>query len=42
MFDPVTIFLIVLCLFAVGLVLLLHLLLRQFPLALVVKQVWWY
>ena len=42
MFDPITIFLIVLCLFSVGLFLLLHLLLRQFPLALVVKQVWWY
>ena len=41
MYDPLTVFLIVLCLFSVGLFLLLCFLLRGVPLAFVVKLVWW-
>ena len=41
MYDPVTVFLIVLGLFSVGLFLLLCFLTREFPLAFVVKLVWW-
>ena len=40
--DPITIFLIVLGLFSVGLLLLLCFLPREVPLAFVVKLVWWY
>ena len=41
MYDPITIFLIVLGLFFVGFFLLLHFLPRGVPLALGVKLVWW-
>ena len=41
MYDPVTVFLIVLGLFSVGLFLLLCFLTREFPSAFVVKLVWW-
>ena len=41
MYDPITIFLIVLGLFSVGLFLLLCSLLREVPLAFVVGLVWW-
>ena len=41
MYDPITIFLIVLGLFSVGLFLLLCFLPREVPLAFVVKLVWW-
>ena len=41
MYDPVTIFLIVLGLFFVGFFLLLHFLPRVVPLAFLVKLVWW-
>ena len=41
MYDPVTIFLIVLGLLFVGFFLLLHFLPRVVPLAFVVKLVWW-
>ena len=41
MYDPITIFLIVLGLFCVGLFLLLCFLPREVPLAFVVKLVWW-
>ena len=41
LYDPVTIFLIVLDLFPVGLFLLLCFLPREVPLAFVVKLVWW-
>ena len=41
MYDPITIFLIALGLFSVGLFLLLCSLPREVPLALVVKLVWW-
>ena len=42
MYDPVTIFLIVLGLFCVGLFLLLCFLPREIPLILIVKLIWWY
>ena len=41
MCDPISVFLIVLCLFSIGLFLLLCFLPREVPLALVVKLVWW-
>ena len=41
MYDPITIFLIVLGLFSVGLFLLLCFLPREVPLAFVVKLIWW-
>ena len=41
MYDPITIFLIILGLFSVGLFLLLCFLPREVPLAFVVKLVWW-
>ena len=41
MYDPVTVFLIVLGLFSVGVFLLLCFLTGEFPLAFVVKLVWW-
>ena len=40
-YDPITIFVIVLGLFSVGLFLLLHFLPREVPLAFVVKLIWW-
>ena len=41
MYDPISMFLIVLGLFPVGLFLVLCFLLREVPLAFVVKLVWW-
>ena len=41
MYDPITIFIIVLSLFFVGLFLLLCFLPREVPLACVIKLVWW-
>ena len=41
MYDPITIFLIVLGLFSIGLFLLLCFLPREVPLAFVVKLIWW-
>ena len=41
MYDPSTIFLIVLGLFSIGLFLLLCFLPREVPLAFVVKLIWW-
>ena len=41
MYDPITIFLIVLGLFSVGLFLLLWLIPTEVPLAFAVKMVWW-
>ena len=41
-YDPITIFLIVLGLFSVGLFLLLCLLPREIPLAFVLKLFWWH
>ena len=41
MYDPITVFLIVLGLFSVGLFLLLCFLPREVPLAFVAKLVWW-
>ena len=40
-YDPITVFLIVLGVFSVGLCLLLYFLPREVPLAFVVKLVWW-
>ena len=41
MYDPITIFLIVLGLFCVGLFLFLCFLPREAPLAFIVKLIWW-
>ena len=41
MYDPVTVFLVVLGLFSVGLFLLLCFLPREVPLAFIVKLIWW-
>ena len=41
MYDPITILLVVLGLFSVGLFLLLCFLPREVPLAFVIKLVWW-